>query len=244
MGEALLVRERYKIVRVLEAQEDYACAQAVDILDREGRTCLLNLYEKALLKRCIQSFDKLNKCPDFIEMFLEGGTLVTVFRNREGRSIDDVFYIGDDHPWRDRIEYTDQLLHLALSMADLPPEVSCAAMLSENVLVDEASRRISLRFLTVPMEGMTGRELAFLACDQVKKFLRKRISSPYAELEFLNELEWRAIPGVVQLYALWRERRTALIEAYEKLEKKGFIRRWISLVWGRIKWSLGGGKRR
>ncbi len=244
MGEAILVRERYKIVRVLAAQADYACAQAVDILDREGRTCLLNLYEGARLKSCIQSFDKLGRCPDFIEMFLEGGTLVTVFRDREGRSIDNVFYVGDNHGWRDRIEYVDQLLHLALSMADLPPEVSCAAMLSENVLVDVSSRRVSLRFLVLPMEGMTGRELAFLARDQAKKILRRRSSSPYAELSFLNDLEWSVFPGIVQLYAMWRERRTELIEAYEKLEKKGFIKRWFSLIWGRIKWSLGGGKRR
>lgn len=244
MGEALLVRERYKIVRVLAAQADYACAQAVDILDREGRTCLLNLYEGARLKSCIQSFDKLGRCPDFIEMFLEGGTLVTVFRDREGPSIDNVFYVGDSHDWRDRIEYADQLLHQALSMADLPPEVSCAAMLSENVLVDEVSRRVTLRFRVLPVEDMTGRELVLLAGDQVRKILRRRASSPYAELQLLNDLEWSVLPGIVQLYAFWRERRTGLIEAYEKLEKKGFIRRWFSLIWGRIKWSLGGGKRR
>ncbi len=244
MGEALLVRERYKIVRVLAAQPDYACAQAVDILDREGRTCLLNLYEGERLKSCIQSFDKLGHCPDFIEMFLEGGTLVTVFRDREGRSIDNVFYIGDSHDWRDRIEYVDQLLHQALSMADLPPEVSCAAMLSENVLVDTASRRISLRFRVLPLEDMTGRELAILACDQVKKLLRRRSKSSFEEMKVVNELEWTVFPGIVQLYAFWRERRTGLIEAYEKLEKKGFFKRWFSLIWGRIKWGLGKGKRR
>ena len=41
--EAALVRERYKLVRVLRREDHYVCAEAVDILDREKRSCLLNL---------------------------------------------------------------------------------------------------------------------------------------------------------------------------------------------------------
>ena len=48
--DTLLVRERYKLVRVLETRENYACAEAVDILDREKRSCLLNIYEGPLLR--------------------------------------------------------------------------------------------------------------------------------------------------------------------------------------------------
>lgn len=244
MAENVFVRERYKVVRVLKLSKDYACVQAVDILDREGRTCLLNLYEGEPLKRSVQSFDKLGACGDFIEMFLEGNCLVTVFQYREGRDIDEVFYLGDRHAWRDRIEYADQLLHNALNMADLPPEVSCAAMLSENVIVSEASRTLTQRFVAPPMEGMNARELVYLTCDQLRKILRRRAKSPYEELSLLNELEWRAIPGVVQLYAIWRERRRGLIEAYEKLDKKGFFGRWFYIIHTRIKWGLGGGKQR
>ena len=40
----MLVRERYKVVWVLDAREDYAFAEAVDILDREKGACLLNIY--------------------------------------------------------------------------------------------------------------------------------------------------------------------------------------------------------
>lgn len=48
--EDLLVRERYKVIRVLEVRENYAFAEAVDILDRENRLCLLNVYEGPLLR--------------------------------------------------------------------------------------------------------------------------------------------------------------------------------------------------
>ena len=36
--DAMLVRERYKVVRVADSREDYAFAEAVDILDREKRS--------------------------------------------------------------------------------------------------------------------------------------------------------------------------------------------------------------
>ena len=46
---SLLIRERYKVVRVVELQPDYALLEAVDIADRETPSCLLNLYEGAFL---------------------------------------------------------------------------------------------------------------------------------------------------------------------------------------------------
>ena len=57
--DALLVRERYKVVRVIDSREDYAFAEAVDILDRETGSCLLNLYEGPLLRRYLPCFDHL-----------------------------------------------------------------------------------------------------------------------------------------------------------------------------------------
>ena len=57
-------------------------------------------------------------------MFLEGESLAAVFRYRAGPSIDQVFYRGDQHLWRDRLAYAQELLHQVLNMADLPAQVS------------------------------------------------------------------------------------------------------------------------
>ena len=119
--DTLLVRERYKLVRVLETRENYACAEAVDILDREKRSCLLNIYEGPLLRAFLPCFDRLSACPEFQGMFLEGESLVTVFDDCGGVPIDQVFYRGDRHSWQTRLDYAEKLLHLALSMADFPP---------------------------------------------------------------------------------------------------------------------------
>ena len=241
--DAFWVRERYKVVRVIQIQEHYACVQAVDILDREVRSCLLNIYEGPLLKEQLPGFDQLRGCPAFLDMFLERGSLVTVFEDREGSRIDQVFYLGDKHPWRERLEYTEQLLHQALNMADLPAPVSCAAMLSENVLVDENSGRLSLRFRVFPMEGMEPRELVYLTCDQLRKVLRPRFESPREELELLAELDRRPPLGVVPLYALWRERQGDIRGAYEAMEKRTFFGRFFRRLWTQIKWKLSGRKR-
>ena len=137
--DTMLVRERYKVVQVLDVRENYAFVEAVDILDREKNSCLLNIYEGPLLRAYLPCFDRLDACPDFQGVFLEGESLAAVFRYRAGPSIDQVFYRGDRHPWRERLAYAQELLHQVLNMADLPAQVSCAALLSENVLVDELS---------------------------------------------------------------------------------------------------------
>lgn len=242
--EAMLVRERYKVVRVSDVRENYAFAEAVDILDREKSGCLLNLYEGPLLRAYLHCFDQMAACPAFLRIFLEGESLVTVFQDCAGTPIDQVFYRGDKHDWQTRLEYAEKLFHQALNMADLPPEVSCAVFLSENLLVDEKNRELRLRYHVLPLEGMNPRELVYLTCDQVKKILLSRFSSPRAELEFLDELDRGICLNVVQLYALWRERSQEIQTAYEKLYRKNFFWRWCTLVWGRIRWYVARRKRR
>lgn len=242
--DTMLVRERYKVVQVLDVRENYAFAEAVDILDREKNSCLLNIYEGPLLRAYLPCFDRLDACPDFQGVFLEGESLAAVFRYRAGPSIDQVFYRGDRHPWRERLAYAQELLHQVLNMADLPAQVSCAALLSENVLVDERNREIHLRFQVAPMEEMNGRELVYLACDQLRKILLPHFSAPREQLEFLDLLEEGGCTTAVQLYSLWRERQPVIQEAYEKLEKRNFFRRWCALLWGHFRHWAARRKRR
>lgn len=240
----MLVRERYKVVRVTDSREDYAFAEAVDILDREMSGCLLNLYEGPLLRRYLDCFDHLSGCPAFQGMFLEGESLVAVFQDCAGVPIDQVFYLGDSHSWQERLFYAGALFQAVLNLADLSPEVACALLLSENVRVDQTNRRICLRFHVVPMEEMNAREAAYLAGDQARKILRPRWTSPREELELLDELERGSCTSPVQLYALWRSRGGEIREAYEALYKKNFVRRWCSLLVGRVKrWAARRKKR-
>ena len=234
--DAMLVRERYKVVRVTDSRENYAFAEAVDILDREMSGCLLNLYEGPLLRRYLDCFDRLKGSSAFREMFLDGESLVAVFRDCGGAPIDQVFYKGDSHGWRDRLYYAGELMRQVLNLSDLPAEVACALLLSENVRVDTNNRKVCLRFHAAPMEDMNPREVVYLAGDQACKVLRPRFASPRAELEFLDELERGSCTGPVQLYALWRNRETEIREAYEDLEKKNFVRRWCALLLGRVRW--------
>lgn len=233
--DAILVRERYKVVRVPDSRENYAFAEAVDILDREMNGCLLNVYEGPLLRQYLPCFDRLEGCGAFQCVFLDGESLVAVFRDCGGVPIDQIFYKGDRHSWQDRLYYAGQLVQQVLNLADLPPEMACALLLSDNVRVDQVNRKICLRFHAVPMEGMNPREVAYLAGDQVGKILRPRLSSPREELDFLDELARGSCTSPVQFYALWRARGGAIQDAYEALQKKNVVRRWCSLLVGRVK---------
>jgi len=234
----MLIRERYKVIQVLDVQENYVFLQAVDIQDREKQSCFLNLYDGPLLPVYLDCFDRLEGFPGYLRMFSEGDSLAAVFQTAWGSSIDHVFYKGARHPWRVRMEFAEQLLHTALSLAALPPQVSCPLLLSDNILIDLEEGRLRLRWHLVPMEGMTPRELVYLAADQLKKILLERFDSPMEELMFLRTLDRGTCLTVVQLYALWKREREGIQAAYEKLEKKNFIKRWFSLVWKCLRYEV------
>ena len=242
--DAMLVRERYKVVRVPDSREDYAFAEAVDILDREMSGCLLNLYEGPLLRRYLPCFDHLKGCAALKNVFVDGETLVAVFQDCGGAPIDQVFYKGDRHSWQDRLYYAGQLCQEVLNLADYPQEVACALLLSDNVRVDQVNRAIVLRFHAAPLEDMNPRETAYLAGDQLQKILHPRLTSPREELEFLDQLERGDCPGPVQFYARWRAHSPAIQGAYEALDHKNFVHRWCSLLVGRVKWWLSRRKKR
>ena len=118
--DTMLVRERYKVVQVLDVRENYAFVEAVDILDREKNSCLLNIYEGPLLRAYLPCFDQLGACPDFQGVFLEGESLAAVFRYRAGPSIDQVFYRGGPAPLEGPAAYAQELLHQVLNMRTCP----------------------------------------------------------------------------------------------------------------------------
>ena len=103
--DTVMVRERYKIVRVLEAENDYAFAESVDITERETPVRLLNIYEGEWLPVYARIFSDLQDCPAFCEAFLVEDSLVAAFLPCRGVEIDRVFYRGADWSWRDRLDF-------------------------------------------------------------------------------------------------------------------------------------------
>ena len=87
-------------------------------------------------------------------MFLEGESLVTVFDDCGGVPIDQVFYRGDRHSWQTRLDYAQALLHRALSMADLPPEVSCAAVDCGGEFITSVTRIVERAVVAAKREGL------------------------------------------------------------------------------------------
>lgn len=233
--ETMLIRERYKVVRVIVRQSDYAALEAVDISDRETPSCLLNLYEGKLLRRYARICSGIRKeeCPAFRGMFLERGTLVAAFDLCNGEPIDTLFRRGDSWDTEDRLLYTEKLLHRALRLANLPPEMSCAALLSDNVLINPKEHSVNIRWMLAPMEDMNPRETALLAADQVKKIMPKTLRAGKEEMRFLDELESGQFRNVVSLYSRWREAEPVIREERDTFEHKGLIRRGL-IMFGRM----------
>ena len=226
----MLIRSRYKVTHVQLAQEGYAALLAVDIESRDKREYLLNVYEGELVKRYVACFDQLRHCPQYHGMFMDRGSLVAVFDSVEGDPIDQVFYRGAAVEWKKRVLFADQLFHLGLCLSDFPPEISCAAFLSENLLLKPLEDRMVLRYQVAPMEGMNRREAALLLADQAKKILLRRFRSPDAEIAFLEGLEAQVFLSPVELYGDWLQHRQAITDGYQALEAKVPLQRGLYLL--------------
>ena len=244
--ESMLIRERYKVARVLWARRDYALVEAADIQERETPIRLLNLYEGEFLHRYGRICSAIRKedCPAFHGMFLENNTLAVVFDECKGVRIDDVFFHGDKWSWRERLDYAELVLHHALSLSTLPPEVACAAMLSENLLFDTERKTLVSRYMILPMEPLNGRELALLSGDQILKILPRRLSCGKCERAFQDSLERGEYPSIVPLYSAWRKARNEITKEREAFESSNLLIRGFSMlkrVILRIRFRLKGG---
>ena len=230
--EGFMIRKRYKVVRVLWVQRDYALVEAVDIAERETPERLINLFEGGLLHRYGRIFSELKKeeCPSFREVFMEGDTLAAVFDNCQGEMIDFVFHKEARWKWEDRLEFAELILHQGLLLFNVPPEISCAAMLSENVFFDLEKRWVRLRYMLLPMENLQPRELTLLVGDHVKKILPRNIFSTDAERDFLNSLDAGGYLSMTLLYSAWRDASRKIREQREEFRKAGLFRKgWILL---------------
>lgn len=230
--ESMLIRERYKVSRVLWARRDYALVEAADIQERETPIRLLNLYEGEFLHRYgrICSAIRAEDCPAFHGMFLEKDTLAVVFDDCKGVSIDGAFFRGDSWKWRERLDYAELVLHHALSLSALPPEVACAALLSENLLFDTEKNTVVSRYMIPPMEPMNRRELALLSGDQILKILPRGLSVGKCEEAFLDSLERGEYPSIVPLYSAWRKARKEIEKERKAFEESNLLSRGFSML--------------
>lgn len=233
--ESVIVRERYKVIQVLEAEDSYAFAEAVDITERETPTRLLNIYEGKWLSTYARVFSKPIGGTDFCDAFPLGDSLVAVFRPHDGEPIDHMFYRGAKWSWEDRLHYAEEFLHSALGLADLPYEMSCAALFSDNVLIDADKGRVSLRFRVRPLEGMNARELALLASDHVRKIFAPRFWQTDAEYDFCQRLKRGEFPSIVKLYAAWRRAEETIRQECEKIYEKNTLQVWWIFLRKKIK---------
>ena len=228
--QAMLVRSRYKVTQILHAQEGYAAMQAVDVESRDKKEYLLNVYEGDFIKRYVDFYDRLRHCPAYKGLVIDQDSLVAVFDWVGGTPIDRVFYRGAKIGWEKRLVFAQQLFHLGLSMADYPPEIACAALLSENLRLWPEEERLAVRYQIEPLAEMNAREVALLLTDQAKKILLRRYDSPDAEIAFLESLEETAFQTPVELYRHWSSNRGEITVGYEALYAKGRLQRWLYLL--------------
>ena len=242
--EIQLVKSRYKITQVLRAGKDFAAFLAVDIESRDHTEYLLNVYEGAAGKRYVGRFESLRHCPEYVGMFTSDGALVSVFSYKQAENIDEFFYRGAKVSWRRRLDFAQQLFHLALSVWEYPPEISCAAFLTENLRLLPHDNKLFVNYLLPPMDsmdsldslaGMNNRELLYLLSDQVQKVLMRRFQMCAAELDFLEELESGVFTSITVLYSAWQKLERELSAEYAKVFAMAEPMRTIYFASGHVK---------
>ena len=233
----ILILGQYKVIRVLKMRENYAAVQAVDIMDRQQSVRLLNIYEGEAARRFARVYYRLRHCSEFIGTRMDGESLIAVFEWRDAPLIDSVFYADSGQDWRTRLAYAELLFRLALRVWDLPPELACAALHSDNLCVLGNDEKLWVNYcVEPPEEGLTSRELICLCGDQAKKILFQTWNTETPQRRFLRELINGRWKDAVRLNSAWNEARKAIEEAYEKREHRMFIRRTFGRLLMNIQW--------
>lgn len=237
--KGILIRERYKVVRVLRAEPGFAAVEAVDIQERERPDCLVNLYDGEALRRCSRFYAGLRQedCPSFRKLVLDGEnkTLAVVFERPQGIPFPAFLNSEKKMKREQRLEWTERILHAALTLNNLPWEMACAALEPENLLLRPDEKRAELRFMVPPPAGGEERpERA--AAGRVLSLLSYRQCATVAETAFLDRLRAGDFGSLAELYAFWRRTEEAIEEETAKTSQLSLLRRLIKR--GRI-WLYG-----
>lgn len=227
-----LIRERYKVVRVLIDEPEYAAVEAVDIQDRERPDRLLNLYEGEALRRCSRMYAGLKSedCPAFRRVFLDGQnkTLAAVFEDVQELPLSKAMQAKKPER-EDRLLWAEGILHAALTLNNLPDGLAWAALRPDNLFLRDDGKTVALRFVVPPPP--TERETpARAAAERVLAVYPRRLCRTYAEAYFLDRLADSDFASTVDLYAFWRRAKAEIDAEAEEAAKLGLIRRLIRRV--------------
>ncbi|MDR0857915.1 MAG: hypothetical protein LBN97_02675 [Oscillospiraceae bacterium] len=237
-----VIKAKYKVTQILGLRKDYTALSAVNIIERERGEYILNVYEsESLSRRYAAIYAELLHCPEFIEFFLLDNALIAVFKATIGKPIDDVFCKGANPPpaakgeaaWQTRLHYAEALMHLALTISDFPLEISCAALLSENLYVD--NNTLQVRYAVSPLAAADKREFSYLLGDQMFKILLPAVSAPKQLNEFLKKFYSEEPDSITKLYSEWRGLLPETIKAYNEFFAKTLPARGIAVIKNTLK---------
>ena len=228
--DTLIVKGKYKVIRILRTEEHYAACEAVDISDPGNGKVILNIYDGELIKPYIGYIEGLRHCADYIEMFLSDESAVAAFRYTEGKNIDTVFFMGHKVPALECFECADRLIEKAIAVSDYSPNVSCPLLMTDQLLYEKNQKDFKFLYMIVPLPEMNERELCLLLEDQLKKILVIRYDTPLQMRRFVRKMEGASFETVIRLSSVWHAERTQIREEIEALSEKGFLARIFDII--------------
>ena len=226
----LIVKGKYKVIRILRTEEHYAACEAVDISDPGNGKVILNIYDGELIKPYIGYIEGLRHCAEYIEMFLSDESAVAAFRYTEGKNIDTVFFMGHKVPALECFECADRLIEKAIAISDYPSNVSCPLLMTDQLLYEKNQKDFKFLYMIVPLSEMNERELCLLLEDQLKKILAIRYDTPLKLRRFVREMEGTSFETVIRLSSFWHAERAEIREEIEDFSNKGFLARTFGII--------------
>ncbi len=244
--EGTLIRERYKVVRVLLSEPEYTAVQAVDIQERQRPDCLLNLYEGETLRQCGRFYADLRAedCPGFRRVFMDGQNkkLAVVFESAQGEPFGTLLDRKKKLDREQRFAWIECLLHAALTLNNAPAEIAAAALRPENILVNERAGTLALRFVIPPPRG-TAEPVRAAEARALELYPRKFCVTD-AEYTLLDRMNAGSFGSLAELYGGWRKASEQIAEEYAQWKDMGFFKRMATLLLRRVRRDSGKVKQR
>ena len=229
-----IIREKYKIEYELRTNPDYTAFRAVNIVERDKNTYLLNVYSNESVKKYVKIFHDLKNCPEFKETFVYKGKLAAVFEYKSGEDINAIFKRKAALEVDYRIKSVEQMLNIGLISESFPDDIKCRIINHENFMVRRSSEEITLNFIIDP--EVYNKSYVDTLISEIRKMLPMSFTEPIIEREFFLLLKRNPVKDAIELYARWKKIKAALVKEYNRQVSMPIIERIFSIIFQNIKW--------
>lgn len=225
--QGLIDSGKYKVIEVLEADNDYEACLCIDVMVDSGyRSCLINTYKS---REAIKTFlpllysERFQECSSFRKLITADGSVSVVFDHKEGEPFRDFFSKNPSLTFEQRQELAQSLLLESLQLDLLDDKLAHRVTTIRNVVVDKGLMKIGINYM-IPVEAKFRDSFRSVWLGELLSTIFPQGKNLPLEIEeYIIRLLRGEYESCVDAYSDWREVSKSAAETLKLYAKEGFF---------------------